>query len=384
MTNLSLAATQKEVKQPFCFTVTRINVYSLEEAAYHCYSYYSESADDFLGDTFLEWVKDTLELPFIASKLRKLRGLSAFSDRLIGFIKLCGCSHYGLDTLRHSVANWEQRKDWEKLKERADFLYNHGEYEAALKAYRVAAEQTDEARVWNNLGLCLMKLRRAKEAAVAFQSASKCAESAYQCTIKLNLAEAYINAGSTELADALITKIIEDYGATAETCYLRGCLEISRGHALSAATFFETAISVSDKPLFRYATADCYVKLRYYDKALAVLELIENKDKQFLIAQSRIYAAAENLTAAIRCMERALLAYSNDVEIWRLLAMYHRLNINLDKAYSAIVKAKQIAPDNLLVMLEAGRIRKAQGKVKDYQNALRDLLKQLQENYFDA
>ena len=90
MSLLHLCITQEEVTIPYKFKITNISVYSLEEAAYHCYHYWRQCYDEFLSDDFLDWVRNVLGLNFIASKISQLADVSSICDRATSFLSILG------------------------------------------------------------------------------------------------------------------------------------------------------------------------------------------------------------------------------------------------------------------------------------------------------
>jgi tetratricopeptide (TPR) repeat protein len=152
---------------------------------------------------------------------------------------------------------------------------------------------------------------------------------------------------------------------------------------------FQQAITASEnenldfepEPYYVYRLADVYVKMRQYDKALAALEQVADKDMDFYAKQAELYAAANNLPAAVKSTQRALMIQNNSVELWTKQAMYYRQDYDLVRANAAISKALSIDPENERAKLENARIKKGMGRQKEYQAVLNNVLKGFRGKY---
>lgn len=377
--NLIISLTQKEITAPYKFKTTGINVFSLEEAIYHCYRYWRESVDDFLSDELIGWVSDTLGLSLIASKIKEIAKIGSFSGAFLSFLSMTdylGGQDFSL--LKKELAAWDKRLDWERLKERADYLTNSGEYKKAFALYRKALDYSENFALLNNAGITLLKQSRFGEAAICFERAVKLAPS--NANLILNFIEALVLDGQFDKADELI-KRAETFGEMSELHYFKGEISFYLGNYFSSVPHYERAIAIKDDPVYIYRLCDVFMKLRQYDKALEMLETVAVKDKHYLKKQADIYAAYNNIPAAVKCMEKALLSERRSVDLWVRLARYHRLDYDLSRANSAIGMALSLAPDNSVAKLELARIRKAQGRTKEYQAALNGILKAFKQDY---
>jgi ABC-type maltose transport system permease subunit len=114
--NLILSLSQAEAAKPYKFKATNISVFSFEEAQFHCLHYWKQSVEDFTCEEFIDWVKNTLKLSFISSKLVEISRIHSFSERLTRFLSLSDYLDYGdVEPLIAELTAWESRKDWEKL-----------------------------------------------------------------------------------------------------------------------------------------------------------------------------------------------------------------------------------------------------------------------------
>jgi tetratricopeptide (TPR) repeat protein len=121
--------------------------------------------------------------------------------------------------------------------------------------------------------------------------------------------------------------------------------------------------------------------MRQYEKALSVISSVSFKDAGFHMKQAELHAAAGNLPAAAKAVQLALINQSNNIELWVKLAKYYRMDYDLPKAESAITKALSIDAENERARLESARIKKAQGRTREYQGILNQVLKGFRQRY---
>ncbi|MDR1705392.1 MAG: tetratricopeptide repeat protein [Clostridiales bacterium] len=377
--NLILSLSQEQAAKPYKFKATNIGVFSFEEAQYHCLHYWKQSVDDFTSDEFIDWVKTTLNLNFISSKLKEIAKLHSFSERLIRFLSLTDYLDYGdAEALRTELNAWESRKEWEKLKERADDLMNTDEPEKAFALYKKALLFEDNAQLYNNAAIALMKQGEYAEAAGYLRKAMY--KEPENVPVILHLAEAYIMAGAFDLAGKTLGAA-ESYGDSADIHFFRAEIQERAGNSAGAVPLYEKAIAMDPATHYIYRFADVLVNLRMYERAAAVMDLIDNKDRSFLKKQAELFVKNNNIPAAIKCMEKALLTNRSSVDLWTRLAAYYRQDYDLNHAHSAISAAIAIDPADARANLEYARIKKAQGRIKDYQLILNTVLTGLKNRY---
>ena len=132
-----LLCTSQKLSSFYIFKYTNIKVYSLEEALYHCYHYWKESLDDFISQDFVDWVKDDLQMSFIASRIKEIIHYDSLSERLIKF--LCIIDYFNereILEIRGRLSEWEKRLEWEKLKDRGDYFNNMNQPAKAYPSLR--------------------------------------------------------------------------------------------------------------------------------------------------------------------------------------------------------------------------------------------------------
>jgi len=373
LTTLYLATSHEENRTPYKFKITGKCVYSLEEAAFHVCNYWRESGDEFPTDEFINWTRDTLKLPFYASKLAELNKEEALSSRIIGFLSLF--EFYGdaeLAPLRLALREWETRLLWERLKENADSLYKQGRPDKPLPLYRQALSHTENYKVLNNCAMALMKLNRFDEASSLLARAVTLEPNNLQ--LLLGLTESSILAHNFDLANSTLTTAEALEPNNSGISYMHGLLALTSGNPRSAATFFRKALDTEYNPHFIYSLAQTYIKLREYDNAEEILKSLPQKDAAYYTIRANLHKLTNNMPAAILDIEHALLLNGTDANLWAKLASYHRQNYDLPNAERVINKALSIDPSNSRVRFEHAKIKNALGNNREYQAALSEIL----------
>ncbi len=382
MSELLLCLTQEDGIKPYLFKTTAIKVFSFEEALFHCYTYWKQSLNDFCGEEFIEWVRISLKLGDLAKKIKDISGNGDSAQRLYMFLSLIDYFDSSeLHSLRAEVERWQKRNDWEKLKEQGDYFVQKGEPDRAIGSYRAALGYEVNAELLNNTAIALMQLERFDEAAECLERASECVDPEKSEIVLLHLIEAYIFDKEIAKATLLINDVKNSFGDSPELHYLRGETDVAAGNCNRSVTHYERAIELDKRPEYIYRLAQIYSQIRMFDKAMETLELVKVKNIEFLMKQAELHAAANNVPAAIKCMEKAIVKERNNVDLWTGLAMYHRMDYDLQKAYSAIIKALDLSKDNYPANLELARISKAQGKIKDYRAVLKIMLQKFRDDY---
>jgi len=286
-----------------------------------------------------------------------------------------------LAALHKELAVWEKRKPWEKLKEQGDFWLAKDEGERAYGFYTRALKLDQNVPLYNNAAIALMQMGKGFEAAGYFKQAGGLEPS--NLALRFNQAEALVLAGELDEATSYLQELAKKCYRHPELAYLQGEIQFRQRNFLEAARLFSAALELKYDHDYMYRLSDCYMKIRQFDKAFEVLERVppEEQDTKFLKKQAEHLATAGNLPAAIKSIERALVNNSDKADLWATKAGYHRLDYNLVRAQGSIGRAITAAPDNYAVLLENARIRKAQGRTKDYQDILHEILNRLKKDY---
>jgi len=377
--SLLLCASQQKNVVPYQFKLTNVKVYSIEEALYHAYSYWKESLDDVSSRPFADWVSNALGLPRVAKKISGADSADGLSARLINFLSVIDYfDEDELGELHAQLVEWENRLEWERLKDRGDQLNGAGQPAKAYPFYLRALAHDENARLLNNAGVCLMKLCKYREAAAYLERAHTARPDDAQIT--KNFIEALIYGRDFGRAKELLTEI-EATGGAGDLSYLYGELCYEEGDIRGAAEHYQKATASGDDVFYIYRLTEIYVKLRYFDRAIETMNAAPVKDRFFLIKQAEIYAACGNVPAAIKCVEKALVTDKGGAKLWMTLAQLYRLNYDNTRAEMSIRMALDIEPDNEEALLESARIKKLSGKTREYQQILRSILQNFKKSY---
>ncbi|GHU53126.1 hypothetical protein AGMMS49975_10410 [Clostridia bacterium] len=387
---LILAQNQKEQPVPYTFRATNISVYTFEEVLYHSYTHFKDSADDITTEEFLAWAT-AIGLGYIAARIRdEIVPLESFTEKLTGFLTLIEYfDDDEIEELREKLTYWENRREWERLKERADLAAGSSPARA-YALYKRALLHGENADILNNMGVCLMQMRK-------FDEAYTCLAKSYQLcdrhssragVIVFSLAEAAIYSRNFDAAQEILDRLQKAKNPqTDKIFYLYGELNLALGDTKTPVKYFEQAFDERPQPLYAYRLADAYLSLRMFDKALRSLDNLSavfseiKRDSSFLRKQAEVNAKAQNLPTAIRLIEKAVVFDKNNIELWVDLAMYYRVNYDVVKAQSAVAAALALDDTDERALLENARIKKALGRTRDYQEGIKTVLLSLKKRY---
>ena len=383
-TMLQFCVSQQLNDKPYAFKGTGIKVYSFEETLYHMFHHWRESVDDFLSDAMISWMAD-IGHSYLASRMKELSRKESFTTRLLDFLGLVDYfSPTEIKTLKTSLTAWEHRREWEKLKERADFFADKNEPAKAMPLYRRALGFEENAALLNNMGVACMQLGAGKDAVRYMTRALALAPDNLQ--ILLHYTEAAILNGQFEHAEKSLTKAAAIHSACADIPYLKGLMAYEKKEYMQALTWIEDAITMDHSVIhYVYKLADIYIAMRQYSKAIDAL--VRAKDDgisgaELFKKEAEIHAASGDISAAIRAMRMAAeLSSGTDATILAKLAGYYRQDYDSVRAEAAIVKALSIDPENDIARLENARIKKSLGRTRDYQTTLGDILKGFRGRY---
>ena len=380
MSSVILCVNQNDNLISYKFSMTGIEVYTFEEALYHTYSYWKESMDDFLSPEFIGWIKESLELNYIASQISELKVIENQGERLLKFLSLADYyDNNSLAKLKAEMSIWEAQLEWERLKDMGDLFMEKNEPQKAHNYYKKALMAGEDIKLLNNIGVCLMQLE-IYDSAVEFL-AKAYAMDKNDFNILINYAEALIYKKDFEQAFKYLRKAERD-GEKAVVSYLYGKLCQENNNFTEALSHYERAAELEYDPFYYYTLAGVYTKLRKFNKALEILGNIKEKDRVFYVRQAEVYAAFEDYAAAVKCMEKAVVhGERNNPNLWAILAKYHRLNYDMGRAERAALTALNMDKNNKPARLEMARIKKAQGKTKDYQKSLSQVLDTFKNEY---
>jgi tetratricopeptide (TPR) repeat protein len=376
---LQLCVSQQKNKKPYAFKTTGIRVYTFEEVLYHVYHHWRESVDEFLSEEMIVWVAE-LGHSYLSAKMRELTKKEPFTAKILDFLGLIDYfAEKEIKALQTTLQKWEQRRDWEQLKERADHFANRKEPAKAIPLYKRALQFDENAQILNNLGIQYMQIASTSEALSCITRALSLEPANFD--ILLHYIEAAILNGSYEKAAKAIKKAYDQDPNCPDIAFMLGLMSYQQKDYPTALTYFEKAME-TDKTVAHYAhkAVDLHLQMRQYEQALTTLERLTHHDAAFHAKKAEIYAAWGDNSRAIKSMTTAA-AIEPEAINYAKLAAYHRQDYEPRHAETAITKALAIAPENNIARMEDARIKKSLGRTREYQATLTEVLKSFKDNY---
>ncbi|WP_333649031.1 hypothetical protein [Lacrimispora sp.] len=170
---------QEPVKQPFYFEGLGVRLYSSQELCYVIYNNALLVMEGFVDKSLIDFIRDDLDMAFLAAKLEKWQQSGEDRDELLAII-LQECDYYGaaeVSRFRQSLAAYRRMPENELLKEKADYLFSRKQYGKAVEEYRKilelpkssAGNAVFQARIYNNLGSAYSRLFMTDKAYQAYQ-----------------------------------------------------------------------------------------------------------------------------------------------------------------------------------------------------------------------
>lgn len=170
---------QEPVKTPYYFEGLGIRLYSSQELCYVIYNNPLLVMEGFVDKALISFIRDELDMGFLAAKLEKWLQSGEEEDELLAVI-LHECGYYHgaeINRFRQQIAALKKLPPHEFLKARADYLFSKKLYGKAVKEYQRILELVpgtggDDgflAKVYNNLGASYARLFMTGRAYQAYQ-----------------------------------------------------------------------------------------------------------------------------------------------------------------------------------------------------------------------
>jgi len=170
---------QEPVKHPFYFEGLGVRLYSSQELCYVIYNNPLLVMDGFVDKNLIRFIRDDLDMAFLAARLEKWQLSGEDEDELLANI-LHECDYYNaseVSRFRQRLTAYRSLPAAEFLKEKADYLFSGKQYGKAVAEYRKIVELPKAARVddafqakiYNNLGAAYARLFMTDKAYQAYQ-----------------------------------------------------------------------------------------------------------------------------------------------------------------------------------------------------------------------
>ena len=374
-----MCASQKEMIHPFCFD-SGIKVYSLEEALYYIWNNWKET--DYIKDEFIDWVGDITDNEAIVHSLLDLREIMSFSDRTAAF--LATTEYYSTQELlekKSEILDWEKENAWFLPKQEGDAYLLSGELEQAKSFYKNALYYAKTPEIFNNLAIVCMEQKSYQEARDNFVQAYLLDKT--NIKILLNLSQSYIALKDFEKAYIYLRKAERHKDAEADIYYLYAKICVQNKNYQGAIDYLNQAITIREDDEYYYDIAKAYVKIRKYNSAIDAIYKIKEKNTMYYLSESTVHEAYGDYPAAIIAIKEAIkiAQTSQKQELLTRLASYYRLNHDIDQSVKIINEALSFGELDVATKFEEAKIRKASGKMREYQKIMDNILNKAKEDY---
>jgi tetratricopeptide (TPR) repeat protein len=376
MASLILSVSPEKVERPYYFYMTKIKVYSLEELYYHCYHYWKQSIDDFLMGKLEDWIKLELGLNSISSQIAKIKDeFPSITDQYVRFLDIIDYFYESeLDTLRKEIFKWENKAEWEKCKEKADYFMAQNKPEEALKWYKKAIVYDENAKLYNNMGVACIHMGWYEDASYFLNKAYE--KDSNSVSILLNLTEVYLLKGNYDQGAKYLKQAakLED---SKTICFYFGELYRQQGSETEAIEFYKRAIQKGDKFDSYIRLSRLYLRRREYETAEDYLEQIPNsfRNEVYWMEYANLYESWNKEDLALDCIQKSIEKNKKYILAWVSLARLYRKKRKLDEAAKAIDEALKVNEEDEGAKLEKARIQKEEGKQEEYQFSIREIIK---------
>lgn len=176
-----LLCRQEKVTKPFFVEEMGIRLYSSQELCYVIYNHPLLVLDGFVDERLIEFLRDELNLGFLALKLERWKKSGENPDEMLMII-LAECDYYNsaeITRFRQLVGSLRKRHPAEYLRLKGDELFVLRQYSRAAVFYQQALEVPEDkfvdgafqGKVWNNLAAAYARMFQLDKAFDAYQKA---------------------------------------------------------------------------------------------------------------------------------------------------------------------------------------------------------------------
>ena len=179
---MSLILCRKEpVTRPYWIEPLGIHIYSSQELCYVIYNHALLVMDDFINEGLITFIREQLDMPFLAAKLEKWQAAGESSDDML-LIILQECFYYQtteINKFRSQLLLYRKMHPAQLKKERADCLFGLCQYGRAISIYEKILQMPKDGtvdelflgKVWNNLGSSYARMFQLNQAWKALEIA---------------------------------------------------------------------------------------------------------------------------------------------------------------------------------------------------------------------
>jgi tetratricopeptide (TPR) repeat protein len=168
-------------KEPYCFPMTKTNVYSIEEVCYYIRNNIYMMQEEVFDKEFAQWIRRELKMEVTADKLDQMRqDHNNLKDIVVTLC--CSCDYYTESEINSLIEIMDETQNMPMAKRqeiKAESFLKSGslekarqEYESILKSTRMLeASEKDYGRVYHNLGVACAGMGEFRQAMMSFRKA---------------------------------------------------------------------------------------------------------------------------------------------------------------------------------------------------------------------
>ncbi len=176
-----LLCRQENVRHPYYMEALGVHLYSSQELSYVIFNHPLLVMDGFIDNRLLEFLREELNMGFLALKIERFLRGGGNSDEALGMI-LRECDYYNASEIarfRQLVSNFRSKHKADYLKTKADELFSMRQYGKAAAVYEHILKLRKDnfvndafvGKVWNNLAACHARMFQLELAMEAFEKA---------------------------------------------------------------------------------------------------------------------------------------------------------------------------------------------------------------------
>ena len=156
----------KRTKNPYYIKEAGINIYSIEELCYYLYNNTYMVGTEFFCEELVRFIADELELPALGQRIKQKSDYKAELSAMVMDVltSVAYYSHEECKAVEETIKALGSKSKPERMKARADMLYDRKKYVSAANAYKEILNSREEtyegsfvAAIWNNLGVVYSK-----------------------------------------------------------------------------------------------------------------------------------------------------------------------------------------------------------------------------------
>ncbi|MFW6015442.1 MAG: tetratricopeptide repeat protein [bacterium] len=370
----------KEAKKPYVFSLTNVEISSIEEFCYYCYHNYERLIiEDFPKSDFLNWLKDEIGFSEVDNIINQKDNVSS-TKKLYQIIKSVDYfSKEELSELNNRFSEWDNLSQREKLEKRGDLSLQHYKYKEALSYYKKAVALEPSPKIYHDLGVIYMNFFQFEVAVDYFTASLEIDENIK--TIRQYL-YALLYSKQYDILKEKLHNYINDYDDSHIWFIIGEYYEYMNDDEKALTAYYRVNDLDKDFLEIYERILIIYKRMNQIQSALELIETIKTSNPLgYAFNMSIYYEMIGDLNEAIECLEQVVTNEINNPDIFiRLSSLYEKQN-SMIKAIDAIHKACEIDKYNPLIEFKMALLNKQVGHIDDYNLTVDRLINEWKENY---